>query len=79
MNVQTTLSANAMSHLHTCEHSNVLYLLSQALGTMRPDSSDSLLPAKGMPMRLIEYTVKFFTSMRYLIVVTMDRYVYIFV
>jgi len=56
------LSVNAMAHLHTCGRSNVVYLLSQALGTMRPDSSDSLLPAKRMPMGLIEYTVRFYTS-----------------
>jgi len=31
----------------------------QALGTMKPDQSDTLLPAKRMPMGLIEYMVKF--------------------
>ena len=56
------LSANAMAHLHNCQCSNVVYLLSQALGTVRPDSSDSLLPANRMPMGLIEYSVSFFTS-----------------
>ena len=56
------LSVNAMAHLHDCQCSNVVYLLSKARGTMRPDSSDSLLPAKRMPMGLIEYSVNFFTS-----------------
>ena len=36
--------------------------MSQALGTMRPDLSDSLLPAKRMPMGLIEHSVNFFTA-----------------
>ena len=56
------LAANGMGYLHKCDRSNVIYLLSQALGTMRSDQSDSLLPVKRMPMGLIEYTVNFFTA-----------------
>ena len=41
--------------------SNVIYLLAKALGTMRSDGSDSLLPANRMPMDLIEH-VNFFTD-----------------
>ena len=51
-----------MIHLKHCHRSNVIYLLAKALGTMRPDQSDSLLPAKRMPMGLIEYSAKFFTA-----------------
>ena len=40
----------------------VCYSLVKALGTMRPDNSDSLMPVKHMPMGLIEYTVNFFTA-----------------
>ena len=56
------LSANAMIYLQNCQRSNVIYLMSQALGTMRSDLSDSLLPAKRMPMGLIEHSVNFFTA-----------------
>lgn len=56
------LSANGMAHLHNCQRSNVIYRMSQALGTMRPDLSDSLLPAKRMPLGLIEHSVNFFTA-----------------
>ena len=56
------LSAKAMTHLGNCHRTNVIYLMSQALGTMRPDMSDSLLPAKRMPMGLIEHSFNFFTA-----------------
>ena len=56
------LSVHAMIHLKHCHRSNVIYLMAKALGTMRPDQSDSLLPAKRMPMGLIEYSAKFFTA-----------------
>ena len=48
-------------HLKRSGRSNVIYLLAKALGTMRPDGSDSLLPANRMPMGLIEHVVNFFT------------------
>jgi len=54
------LAANGMAHLHKCNRSNVIYLMCQALGTMRPDQSNTLLPAKRMPMGLVEYMVNFF-------------------
>ena len=56
------LAASAAQHVHQCQRSNVIYNLTKALGTMRHDASDSLLPAKRMPMGLIEYAVGFFTA-----------------
>ena len=50
-----------VGHLKRTGRSNVVYLLAKALGTMRADGSDSLLPAKRMPMGLIEHIVNFFT------------------
>ena len=50
----------AMEHLKSCGRSNVLYNLAKALGTMRDDQTDSLLPVKRMPMGLIEHCVNFF-------------------
>ena len=44
----------------SCGRSNVLYNLAKALGTMRDDQTDSLLPVKRMPMGLIEHCVNFF-------------------
>ena len=55
-------AVNGMDHLKECGRSNVIYLLAKSLGTMRPDGSDSLLPAKRMPMGLIEYCVNFFNA-----------------
>ena len=48
-------------HLKRSGRSNVIYLLAKALGTKRPDGSDSLLPANRMSMGLIEHVVNFFT------------------
>lgn len=56
------LAISAMVHLKSCGRSNVLYKLAKALGTMRSDQSDSLLPARRMPMGLLEYCVNFFCS-----------------
>ena len=56
------LVVRGMTHLQQCGRSNVIYMLAKALGTMRPDQSDSLLPAKRMPMGLIEYVVLYFTA-----------------
>lgn len=56
------LVASGMQRLHTEGRSNTLYLLARALGTLRSDGSDSLLPVKRMPMGLIEYTVAFFAA-----------------
>ena len=56
------LAVAAMQHLKSCGRANVLYNFAKAIGTMREDKSDSLLPAKRMPMGLIEHCVNFFTS-----------------
>ena len=57
-----SLAVSAMEHLRSCERSNVVYKLVKVLGTMRDDQSDSLLPARRMPMGLIEHCVNFFSS-----------------
>ena len=54
------LATNGMVHLHKCNLSNVMYLMCQALGAMKPDQSDTLLPAKRMLMGLIEHIVDIF-------------------
>ena len=54
------LAAAAMQHLKSCGRANVLYNLAKPIGTMRDDLSDPLLPAKRMPMGLIEHCVNFF-------------------
>ena len=51
-----------MRHLGEAGRSNITYSLAKAVGTMRPDRSDSLLPTKNMPMGLIVYAVNFFTA-----------------
>lgn len=56
------LVATAVHHTHKCRRTNVIYNLAKALGTMRVDGSDSLLPAKRMPMGLVEYTAAFFAA-----------------
>ena len=56
------LVACAVQHTRKCGRTNVIYNLSKALGTMRGDGSDSLLPARRMPMGLIEYTAAFFAA-----------------
>ena len=56
------LATSAMEHLQSCRRSNVVYTLAKVLGTMRKNDSDSLLPAKRMPMGLIEHCVNFFCS-----------------
>ena len=56
------LSLSAMTHLQSCGRSNVVYGLVKCLGTMRSDGSDSLLPAKRMPLGLIEHCVDFFKT-----------------
>ena len=56
------LAVKGMIHLKKCGRSNIIYVLAKALGTMRPDQSDSLLPAKRMPMGLVEYIVMYFNA-----------------
>jgi len=55
-------SVKGMLHLADCSRSNVIYLLAKSLGTLRPDNSDSLFPAKRMSMGLIEHCVNFFNA-----------------
>ena len=57
-----SLAVLAMQHLCSCGCSNVVYKLVKVLGTMRDDQSNSLLPARRMPMGLIEHCVNFFSS-----------------
>ena len=59
------LSLIAIRHLNQCGRSNVVYGVAKAIGTMRPDRSDSRLPARRMPMGLLEYMVKFYNSNTY--------------
>ena len=56
------LSVLAMKNLQSCQRSNVIYKLAKSLGTKKSDNSDSLLPARRMPMGLIEHCVDFFCS-----------------
>lgn len=56
------LTIQGMEHLHKSGRKNVIYLMAKALGTNRPDGSDSLLPTSRMPMGLVEHIVNFFTA-----------------
>ena len=56
------LAVDGMKHLQECNCTNVIYYFARVLGIMRNDGSDSLLPAKRMPMGLIEYCVNFFNA-----------------
>ena len=56
------LAMDAMHNLHVSGRSNTIYLLAKAVGTMRANHSDTLLPVRRMPMGLIEYAVAFFTA-----------------
>lgn len=58
------LAQRAMRELKGAGRSNVVYNLVKAIGTKRPDGSDSLLPVRRMPMGLLEYCGIFFTSTR---------------
>ena len=57
-----TVCVAAMHHLRKSGRSNVLYNLARGLGSMRPDGSDSLFPAKRMPIGLVEHAAAFFIS-----------------
>ena len=56
------LFLDASLHLRRCNRINVVYGLAKAVGTLREDGKDSLLPAKRMPMGLVEHMVNFFTA-----------------
>ena len=55
-----SLVANSLEHLHRAGRSNVVYNFVYALGTLRRDGTDTLLPVARMPMGLMEYTVSLF-------------------
>ena len=52
----------ATKRLKSCHQSNVVYGIAKAAGQMREGGGDSRLPAKRMPMGLIEYTTNFFNA-----------------
>ena len=56
------LAIQGMERLRKAGRKNVIYLMAKALGTARPDGSDSLLPTSRMPMGLVEHIVNFFTA-----------------
>lgn len=56
------LSITAAEHLKKGGRGNVLYLLAKALGTKRPDGTDTLLPIKRLPMGMIEHCANFFNA-----------------
>ena len=47
------LAVDGMKHLQECNRTNVIYYFARVLGIMRNNGSDSLLPAKRMPMGLV--------------------------
>lgn len=51
-----------MQHLQKCQRYNIIYGIAKGFGTMRPDGSDSVIPARRMPTGMLEYTAKFFVS-----------------
>ena len=59
------LSLSASQYLKQCKRGNVVYGVAKAIGRMRPDDSDSRLPAKRMPMGLLEHMVNFFNADSY--------------
>ena len=44
----------------------MVYGVAKAIGTMRSDGSDSRLPARRMPMGMLEYMVKFYNLNTYM-------------
>ena len=59
------LIVKASRHLMQCGRSNVIYKLARAIGTMRLDNTDSRLPAKRMPMGMLEYIANFYDAENY--------------
>ena len=59
------LSLSASCYLKQCKRENVVYGVAKAVGRMRPDDSDSRLPAKRMPMGLLEHMLNFFNADSY--------------
>lgn len=59
------LSLSASRYLKQCKRGDVMYGVAKAIGRMRPDDSDSRLPAKRMPMGLLEHMLNFFNADSY--------------
>ena len=59
------LTVGASEHFLMCGRSNVVNGLAKAIGTKRADKSDSRLPAKRMPMGLLEHMVNFYNADSY--------------
>lgn len=57
-----THTLKCMKRLKQAGRSNILAGPAKALGTMRPDGSDSRMPVSEMPVGLIEYAVSFLSS-----------------
>ncbi len=55
---------SAMKNLDSHGKTNVLYRLAMGLGSVRPDSSDSVFPITRMPFGLLDHMVNFFISTR---------------
>ena len=62
---QSVTAIDASEHLLKCGRSNVVYGVEKAIGTKRADKSDSRLPAKRMPMGLLEHMVNFYNADSY--------------
>ena len=59
------LVVKASKHILQCGRANVVYGVARAIGLVRPDGSDSRLPAKRMPMGLLEHMVNFYNADSY--------------
>lgn len=59
------LCFSASRYLKQCNRTNVVYGIAKAIGRMQLDGSDSRLPAKKMPMGLLEQMVNFFNADSY--------------
>ena len=57
-----TLAVKGMEMLNKCGRTNVVYSMAKAVGSLRSDGADSLLPCSPMPIGLVEYIVNFFTA-----------------
>ena len=51
-----------MEHMQKSGRSNLFYQFAKGFGTLRPDGSDSVLPALRMPTGLIEYCSIFYST-----------------
>ena len=56
------LAMESMLHLRDTKRGNVIYNLCKAIGSKREVDDDSWLPAKRMPMGLLQFIGEFYTS-----------------